>query len=470
MITKSTGENATEASNPLELFALPIGNVFLLHNPLLQVSSLVNGPALDLLRQWLCGSMSLQSLPHDLSELAALFTETPPPRPNIKKRPLHPQFLGIIPTRACNITCRYCDFGAGKEKHRTMELSMAGAAVTWYADFLRQSGQELMEIHFFGGEPFVARELVETVIHRGRHLAAKHNLIPHFEVSTNGVFAPEYAKFVGDYFDAVVLSFDGFREMHDRHRPIDRQRGSFDAVRQSALLLAETPTELCLRCCVSSDNVLHLEEIALWFCREFQPAAVNFEPLSPNPESLAAGLSPPDPYTFAHNYSRAKKVMLQYGIKPVYAATEHDEIRASFCPVGKDTLIVSPDGRISSCYLPQSAWRERGLDLDVGRIAEDGKVIIDNDALLRLRHLVEDKPRCTNCFCRWRCSGGCHVSHTYPGCSLRYEDFCLQTRLLTACKLLEEMGQGQRAENLLASQAAMEALAMQPSDRIERNE
>jgi len=347
-----------------------------------------------------------------------------------------------------------------------MSLSMAGAAVTWYAHFLRQSEQQRMEIHFFGGEPFVARDVVETVIHRSRAMAARHNLEPHFEVSTNGVFEADYARFVGDYFHAVVLSFDGFQEIHDRHRPIDTLRGSFDAVRQSALLLSESPTELCLRCCVSSFNVEQLEEIADWFCREFQPAAINFEPLSANPQSQAAGLRPPDPYEFVQNYTQARKTVLNYGIKPVYAATEGDAMRTSFCPVGKDTLIVSPDGRISSCYLPQSIWREHGLDMDVGRIDQNGLVTIDQTAISRLRHLVTDKPRCTNCFCRWTCAGGCHVSHTYPGSSLHYEDFCIQTRLLTACKLLEEMGQEQVAESLLADKVAMETLALQTSDRI----
>jgi uncharacterized protein len=463
---KSTDERAAEGRDSLELFVLPVGDAFLLHNPLLQVSSLVNATALDLFRQGLSGETALASLSQGLADLFMLLTEKWPDRQVSGQLRLQPQFLGIIPTRACNIACRYCDFGSGRAKHRTMSLNMAGAAVTWYADYLHQTDQTRMEIHFFGGEPFVARDVVETVLHRGRFLAARHKLEPHFEVSTNGVFERDYARFVGDYFHAVVLSFDGFQEIHDRHRPMDALRGSFDSVRQSALLLAESPTDLCLRCCVSSLNVERLEEIGDWFCREFQPAAINFESLTVNPETLAAGLHPPDPYLFAKNYSSARRRIQQHGIKPVYAATESEGLRTSFCPVGKDTLIVSPDGRISSCYLPQSAWKDHGLDMDVGRIDRNGRVAIDHAAIFRLRHLVTDKPRCINCFCRWTCSGGCHVSHTYPGSPLHYEDFCIQTRLLTACKLLDEMGQEQAAEGLLADKAAMEALAMNISDRM----
>lgn len=449
-----------------DCYALPIGEIFLLYNPHTRSSALVNGVALRLLRRTLIQPDSPPHLPKDLATLATNLAAPALALPDPAKHPIRPKFLGIIPTRACNNRCRYCDFGASAGPHQTMDLGLAGAAVTWYVDFLNRARLELLEVHFFGGEPLLAREVVETVIHRGRLLADRYGLYSHFEVSTNGVFESDYAVFVGDYFDAVVLSFDGFREIHDRHRPMDHRRGSFEAVLKTARLLSASPTELCLRCCVSSENVERLAEIAVWFCREFQPAAVNFEPLSATPESLAAGLEVPDPYAFARHFSLAKKVLIEHGVKPVYAATEGEGSRTSFCPVGNDTLIVSPDGRISSCYLPQKKWQEHNLDMDVGRITQDGRVVIDDKSILRLRQLVEVKPRCANCFCRWSCAGGCHVSHTYPGSSLSYDKFCLQTRILTACKLLEEMGQRDRAEKLLADQQAMESLACQKSDRI----
>ncbi|MDR3631631.1 MAG: radical SAM protein [Desulfocapsaceae bacterium] len=450
-----------------EVFALPVRQAFLVCNPVAGVSALINGAALKSLRQQLSGVALPESVSASVAELAALLNQAAPCSQRQDQAPLHPQFLGILPTRACNIACRYCDFGAGAASHRTMDLRMARAAADWYAGFLQRSGQDLMEIHFFGGEPFIARDVVETVVHRGRVLAARNNLTPHFEVSTNGVFEADYARFVGDYFDAVILSFDGFREVHDLHRPMDSRRGSFEEVRQSAMLLAGSPAELCLRCCVTTANVDALEEIADWFCREFRPAAVNFETLSMNAKSQAAGLSPPDPYVFARSYYQARKVMQRHGIRSVYAAAQSmDGNCAGFCPVGRDTLIVSPDGRISSCYLPQAAWRQAGLALDVGRISADGSVTVDADAILRLRRLAEDKPRCINCFCRWSCGGGCHVSHTPPGSSLQYQDYCIQTRLISASMLLDAMGEEQAARVLLADRQAMEALALQRSDRI----
>lgn len=148
----------------------------------------------------------------------------------------------------------------------------------------------------------------------------------------------------------------------------------------------------------------------------------------------------------------------------VYASVLTEAPRHSFCPVGKDTLIVSPDRRVSSYYLPQQAWQKRGLDLDVGWLSADGTMQIDIEAIDRLRRMVTEKPRCERCFCRWTCAGGCHVNHSYPGCSLEYNDFCIQTRIITVCSLLKELDFEQIVDELLKNRAAMEVLALQLSD------
>lgn len=450
------------------LFVLPVRDAFLAYSPLNGVACLLNASALKLLRRRIgiaASAAFLSDLPFSsaVNEVAELLCENNR-KPFSLTGPLNPLFLGILPTRRCNCNCAYCDFGVGKNNAPDMSPAMAVAALDWYAHFLKAAGLEHMEVHFFGGEPLICRDLVETAVHRSRLLADRHDLSLHLEVSTNGLFEEEYAQFVGDYFHAVVLSLDGFEEVHDRHRPIGPGRGSFSQAWQTAASLSCLPAELCLRCCVSDLNVHRLEEIAQRFCEELRPSVINFEPLTTNTNTRAAGLSAPNPYTFVRQYAKARSLALRYGVNTVYAATEGEPSQTSFCPVGRDALIVAPDGSISSCYLPRESWRERGLDMDVGRLSEQGEMHVDQEALLRLRALVRNKPRCTGCFCQWVCSGGCHVHHSWPGSPLAYDAFCIQTRLLSACRLLEEMNLPHAAEALLADKMAMKALALQPSD------
>lgn len=444
------------------VFAVPVGRYWLVHAPLHGLSALVNTPALR-------GMIHTRATVTDalLTQLSDAVLSEPPQRPEPESGPVAPQFVGLIPTRTCNLQCIYCGFAGNQVPPERMPPAMAVAAVDWAAARAERLGRPTVEVHFFGGEPFAAGDLVDLAVHRVHQAAAQRGLRPHLEVATNGCFPAERARFVGDYFDAVVLSFDGPQKVHDRHRPAAPGRGSFKQVVRTARCLADSQTELCFRVCVAEDNVRSLEAIAHWFCDTFSPSVVNFEALKPTPKSDRAGLRPADPYEFAICCIRASWVVRAHGCKPVYAAAQATAPRISFCPVGNDTLIVSPDGRLSSCYLLPEEWRQRGLDLDVGWLDCTGTVHVDPQAIQRLRRLATEKPRCERCFCRWTCAGGCHVSHSYPGCSDTYTPFCIQTRIITACWLLEGLGHETLVRELLPQRSALELIALRRSDRLE---
>lgn len=442
-----------------DVYAIPLLDRWLLHAPLHRVSAVANGAAVVRLRDRRdangCGP---------LAELHAVLGSEPLNAARPLDGPLRPQFLGLVPTRACNLQCVYCGFGAAKAPRDQMECATAVAAIDWMAECVQSSGRDTLEVHFFGGEPFAAGDVVDVAVHRTRAVAAQRGLVPRFEVATNGVFDEARARFVGDYFDTVVLSFDGPLFAHDRHRPMSTDRGSFDAVARTARRLRDSPTKLCFRMCVTRDTVTEMEDVAGWFCSEFAPAVVNFETLKPTPGSERAGLQPPDPYEFAAHCVRASRVVRSHGLQAVYAAGEAAEPRCSFCPVGHDALIVSPDGRVSSCYLLREEWEAQGIDLDLGRLAIDGTMLLDRDAITRVRWLAAERPRCTRCFCRWTCAGGCHVHHSGRRREEGYDAFCIQTRIITACSLLGGLGHEDWADDLLASRGAMEALALRRSD------
>ncbi|MBM3745607.1 MAG: radical SAM protein, partial [Acidobacteria bacterium] len=162
-----------------------------------------------------------------LPDLRAALEGEAAPEPRPRQGPLRPQFLGLIPTRACNLRCVYCGFGAAGASCRQMDPRLAVAAVDWMAEEVARTGGDRLDVHLFGGEPFTAPELVDVVVHRTRAAAAERGLRPRLEATTNGVFSEERARFIGDYFDWVVLSFDGPAEIQDRRRPAPGGQGSF---------------------------------------------------------------------------------------------------------------------------------------------------------------------------------------------------------------------------------------------------
>jgi len=449
-----------------DLFAVPLPKGFLLFSPRRRLAVRLNRQALMVLfRIFVAGDH-----PSGLSpEMDALVAELSQPQEQVipsANTAVSPPFLGLITTRACNLACAYCAFGSRTSPDERMLLATAVAAVDWMAHQARRLARETLDIHFFGGEPFAAPEVVDTAVLRGRIMAEQSRLRPHFEASTNGYYTADQADFIGAYFHAVVVSIDGPAPVHDRHRPAAPGKGSFDRVAETIQRLGRWELKLCLRVCVSKENVASLEEIVSWLGHTFRPSVINLETLQPTPESVAAGLRPPDPAEFAVHGHRAIRQARSQGIKAVYSAAEMDGPRYTFCPVGRDTIIVSPDGQAASCYLPRWEWKQRDLELEVGRV-DGANLSVDSRAIRRVRRAAAHKPRCRRCFCRWTCAGGCLVNQTWPGCPDAYDDFCRQTRLLSACALLDAMGDSAEADGVLTDARAMAVLAEHADDRLE---
>lgn len=440
-----------------DVFVLDLGREKLLFSPLRDLCALLNGPALAAL------AGADEAPDPELAELRRLLRQ-PPPRPPRRRGPARPAFLGLVTTRGCNMACHYCDFAAATGRE-TMSLPLAMAAVEGWAARVRETGGACLELHFFGGEPFVAGDVIQAAVLRTRLLAARHGMATRFVASTNGLLSGRDLTFVCDYFDAIVLSLDGGPEEHDRHRPAIGGGSSFARVLATARRLSASPVDLCLRCCVSDRNVDALASIAEWMCHELQPAVIDFEPLSLACESEGHGFRPPAPLAFARGFVAASRIAARHGVACA-SAPLHDEARVENCPVGRDTFIVVPSGEVRSCYLRGSTIAARGLDLRIGQAAPGEDLAIDSAAVARLRRLAARRPGCESCFCRWSCAGGCVVREPEPRRDGARTLFCRQTRMLQACMLLERLGQPELTDRLLARPEILETLSGAGEDRL----
>lgn len=460
----SASESTQVATKPAH-FAVPVFDRWLLHFPLHNVSALVDDAAM---RELLSPAprpkvdRQLQALRRDLSAPPVL-------RPETKRGPFDPSYLAIVTTRGCNINCVYCDFGGPTSTKVSMDPAIAVTAIDWMADHLVATGRELFFLHLFGGEPLIAGDLVDVAVHRLRAVCGERGLRPFVDVSTNGVISTERARWVGEFLDSVVLSFDGPAEFQNRNRSGNNGRSTFEVVDRTARYLSSTDIELCLRACVTGESVFRMPEITRWMIDTYRPAIINFEPLTQNDLTASAGLSAADPFAYAQMWMASKRIADAAGVRLVYSATESARPRLSSCPVGSDAVMVTPDGAANGCYLQPDEWLKHGMDMSLGRVVPGQGLEIRADRADDLRQLILDKPRCRGCLCQWSCAGGCHVSNTYRNCNEEYIDFCIQTRIITACLLLEELGESALVESLLENHEAMERLARHTIDSLGPN-
>lgn len=446
------------------LYILPIFDQALIHAPLHGVTALASQSAIDDLREALNGTSTPDQ---KIASVAKRLNETPELIPQPRTGPLDPRFLGLIPTRGCNLACRYCNFAAGLTRAQQMPHQMVKDAIDWYLPLKHANGHTRAEIHFFGGEPFAGSEVIDLAVPYARKRAAEIGIRVAFEVATNGVFSEARAEWISSYFDTVILSFDGFAETQNEHRPFAGGKGTFDTVVRTAHILSKGNADFYLRSCVTDKTVTQMPDIARWFCETFRPVGVCFEPMYPSPEAVEAGMNAPNPWDFAQYFVEAEAVLAEFGVKAIHASADVDARRVSFCPAGEDTVIVTPNGMINSCYLLAEEWESRGLNLRLGKFDELGIPAIEEDDIVSAREFnVWSRPACASCFCRWSCAGGCHVNHPGPEAPGAFDDRCIETRTISLFRLLNQFDNLDLASRLASDRDALQEIVMAPNDSL----
>ena len=123
--------------NREHIFAVPVIDQYITYNPLNGRYALLNEGGISLLKAALKQSKAT-SLPEDYQDLAAYLTAAGVKHPE-KTGPVNPQFLGIIPSRKCNMSCSYCDFGAHQNSGERLDPQQMVTAIDWFAELKKKA-------------------------------------------------------------------------------------------------------------------------------------------------------------------------------------------------------------------------------------------------------------------------------------------------------------------------------------------
>ncbi|MHC1783644.1 MAG: radical SAM protein [Anaerolineaceae bacterium] len=421
-----------------EFFLIPVSDQFLFYAPLYRYAQLLNGEAVEKIK-----ALSVHKPDRIDREVFRII-------PRLKKyrkekiRKLNgpltaPLFLGIIPTRGCNMRCWYCDFPAPKFSSPVMTLDIAQKSVDMYLSTLSAAGLSRGQIELFGGEPFYNNGIPEFVLSYSQKKSTNLGIDLQFKVTTNGLVDREKCEWIADVFDTVVLSLDGPAQFQNQNRPSVHGKDSFDDVYRSAKILSRGNVNLIIRSCITNSSVRQMPEFAQWFAREFILETICFEPLSVSETTQKHLLKPPDPVLFAQYYFQAQDVLNSSGIGLMTSGTDIDALQYSFCPVGKDAMIVTPDGKINACYLLEKDWEALDLNLTIGEIIQTPPFFLLNKKQLKMERSFNNLryPICNDCFAKFHCAGGCHVHHLAIQQATMFDRLCVQTRLIILGKLLQ---------------------------------
>lgn len=128
--------------------------------------------------------------------------------------------LKLFISNKCNMNCTYCYV---KKDDVKSSLSLADC-LTSVANFLSSPGEEKI-IQFLGGEPLLEFGKIKKIINFAQNRRGKKEL--HFHLNTNGLLLNrENADFFQKNNTLILISLDGSKKQHDKHRKLLSSRKS----------------------------------------------------------------------------------------------------------------------------------------------------------------------------------------------------------------------------------------------------
>ncbi len=300
--------------------------------------------------------------------------------------------LILLPTEACNFRCVYCyeNFAVGRMQPRVVR----GVKRLLSA---RAPDLDYLTLSWFGGEPLLARDIVEEILEHAAGLVRAHpRLTLTSDVTTNGYLLglPLFERLLNLGVSHYQVSFDGPREWHDRKRLRADGAGTFDQVWGNLHAIAAVRREfsMIVRVHVDQENHAAVPEFLCDYEREFG-ADGRFK-LYIRPLSRFGG--PNDAGLPVFDEAEGKRVAehLSRGARDRGLPEMDLEAVGSVCYASAgNSFVVRADGRLNKCTLALNHPANQ-----VGRIEEDGRLLIDTPTALRwMRGLQSREPQELEC-------------------------------------------------------------------------
>lgn len=321
------------------------------------------------------------------------------------------QTLSLNVAQACNMGCSYCYAGQGAfgGEPKLMHYDVAKASVDRLIAESRE-GADLV-IGFMGGEPFVNRALLRSIMPYAEQAVAAAGRTVRFSLTTNAtLLEPDDAELLARHRTQVAVSIDGSKSVNDAVRPMNDGSSSYDRLIRGLQLFEKhgRPYHLSARITVTrnaKDLLSILDHVlSLGFdSAGFSPVLVSPDPSQALEQSdfdwmlegmIACGQKAQQSILAGKRYSFSN-------FETALQEIDRGSHRPYPCGAGAAYLSVSADGGLYACH----------------RLVEDpkhrfGDVWSGSDYSARASHLtvrhVDGQEPCRSCWARYLCGGGCY--------------------------------------------------------------
>ena len=164
--------------------------------------------------------------------------------------------ISLLVTESCNLRCDYCF-----EPSRSLK-SMSWETGKKAIDFLLQNSKTKTNfMSFFGGEPLMKFELIRRLTDYAIERFAREGKTIGFSITTNGLLLrKKVLDFARTHAWSFVLSIDGNRETHDKHRHFKTGQGSYDLLTENLPMILEYYPNVPARASIHPDTCAQFAE------------------------------------------------------------------------------------------------------------------------------------------------------------------------------------------------------------------
>ncbi len=143
-------------------------------------------------------------------------------KPEVNAESICPEAITLCITENCNFRCSYCIYGGSYEENKlrkhsskVMTYEIAIAAIQKVYEICLKNGRKDLLVGFYGGEPLLNMDLIEKIV----QYCSTLNLNIRYAITTNGyLLDSENIEYLVKHAFNISISFDGLKEIHDKHR------------------------------------------------------------------------------------------------------------------------------------------------------------------------------------------------------------------------------------------------------------
>lgn len=424
----------------LSFYSIPVSDSikndkFILYRPLIKLAFIGNKAMVDLAAQLLNHSELIVQRKNEeavkfLDAINFFSPDIPPEKPEKEI-----DTAVLLLTNRCQLRCVYCYAAAGDSKPQILKLNTAKAVLDAVSrEALKHNFLEYILDFHGGGEPTLEWDLMNACIEYAR----KKPIPVKISLTSNLLWTNKQLEYIINNIDGLSVSMDGAPTTQNINRPYVSGAKSSTLVLKNLHKLDEKNYKYGIRL-TSTEPWNNLSANIEFINKNTGCHLIQVEPAFQRSRGFLKKRVAIDWNKFSNAYVNAFEKARSLGINLHYSNTNPDLLATTFCDAPNRAIIVNPSDDIVACYEVVDSDHPLSDISVIGKVVH-GKVLINKSKKKQLILLISERfDKCSHCFCKWTCAGGCY-SRTFTNGEnghLKYGEYCSMVQEITRYHLLD---------------------------------